>query len=124
MAGSQKLSDAERKEIRRLNEEEGISYAALAVRFDVSYPTISRICNPDKYEEQKKRNIESNRKNMKKILRQRKESQRVFSITLTRSKDSDMINHLDSKDNVSGYLKSLIRKDMDAAAPSQQRNNM
>lgn len=119
MAGNPKLSQADREEIRRLNEEDGLSYAALAVRYDVSYPTISRICNPDKYEEQKKRNIESNRKNMQKILLQRKESQRVFNITLTRSKDGDMISHLDSQDNVSGYLKSLIRKDMDASSSSQ-----
>jgi hypothetical protein len=38
---------------------------------------------------------------------------RVFSLKLTRNNDPEMIAHLESKDNVQGYIKSLIKADME-----------
>ena len=113
MAGKQKLSDEDREEIRRLHKEEGLSYANLAEIYKVNYRTISRVCNPDKYEQQKQKNLEYNKKNMQKIVRTRKANNREYFLRLSKAKDGRMINHLDSKDNVNGYLKSIIQKDMD-----------
>lgn len=43
-----------------------------------------------------------------------KENLRRFVITLHRSHDSEMIEFLESKDNVRHYLMELVRKDMNA----------
>lgn len=123
MSGRQKLSDEEREEARRLNREEGLSYAALAVRYKVDYRTISRICNPERYEEEKKRNAEYNKKSKNKILNTRKTNQRTILLLLTHSLDSDIIRFLDAKDNVNGYLKTLIRKDMEEGRPANSEKN-
>ena len=52
-------------------------------------------------------NLENRAKWEKEILRR-------FVITLNRNHDMDMIEFLESKDNVRQYLMNLIRKDMDA----------
>lgn len=40
---------------------------------------------------------------------------RRYSFGLNRNTEADMIDHMDSIDNTQGYLKSLIRKDMQKA---------
>lgn len=121
MAGRKKLTDADREEIIRLNKA-GLSYDALAIRFDVHYNTINRICNPEKYQLQKERNVESNRKNRGSVLKSRKENQRFFSLGLTKETDGDMIDHLEKKENVNAYLKSVIRSDMENSQSEQDSN--
>ena len=37
---------------------------------------------------------------------------RCFSLKFFRSTESDVIKHLESKDNIQGYIRELILKDM------------
>ena len=109
--GKKKLSDEDRAEILRLKEEAGYSLAALANRFDVSYQTIYRVCNPEKYKEAKKKHLEYRKRNPL-SYQERKERARRYDFSLSRSVDGEMIAYLDQKENLSDYLKTLIREDM------------
>lgn len=40
---------------------------------------------------------------------------RYYSLKLNQNTDSDILNHLAKKENIQGYLKELIRKDMKEA---------
>lgn len=41
---------------------------------------------------------------------------RLFRLNLNRNTDTDLIAYLESKDNVQGYLKELIKNDMEKGA--------
>lgn len=111
MAAPKKLTDEQRQEIIK-QRKEGASYAALAYQYDVHWRTISRICNPSKYEKQKKINIASNKKNAKTITKMRANNQKSYTLVLTKAHEEEIINHLSKVDNVNSYLIDLIRKDM------------
>ena len=53
-------------------------------------------------EKQNERQIRSDKKNCK-----------VYTIKLTRSTDADIIEKLDSVENRQGYIKDLIRRDLE-----------
>ena len=44
-----------------------------------------------------------------------RENQRQFMLKVNRKIDPDMIDWLESKENVQAYLKDLIRKDMESS---------
>lgn len=44
-----------------------------------------------------------------------KKMQRNLTLSLNRKTDADMIVFLENKENIGGYIKSLVRKDMDKA---------
>lgn len=44
--------------------------------------------------------------------RYQKEKTRIFTIKVIRNTESDVLEKLESVPNVSGYIKSLIRKDI------------
>ena len=44
-----------------------------------------------------------------------RENQRQFMLKVNRKIDPDMIDWLESKENVQSYLKDLIRKDMESS---------
>lgn len=113
MAGRSKLSDAQRSEIVKLHDEEGVPFAELAVRYGVNWRTIARICRPEKYVAEKERNAEYSKRNAQQIWATRKQNEHVYRLVLNKnSEDRDMIEHLDTQENVSGYLRSLVREDM------------
>lgn len=122
MAGRKKLTDEQRAEIIRLYNEDKLSYKNIAALFDVNWRTISRIINPEAYEEEKKRNVEYNKKNSKQIIANQKKNTRSYHLRFTQSTEGDVIEHLDSKENLNGYLKDIIRQDM-AKNPIQTKNN-
>ena len=113
MASRQTLTEDMRSEIKRLHDESGQSYTSLAEQYSVSPKTVARICNPEKYAEEKQRNEEYRKRNIHKILDRRKKAQREFHLRLSYAKDTDMIDHLDSLANVNGYLRTIIRRDME-----------
>lgn len=41
-----------------------------------------------------------------------REKCRMVRLQLNRENDKDIVEHLESKDNINAYLKELIRKDM------------
>lgn len=49
------------------------------------------------------------------IHKYNKKMRRNLTLSLNRKTDEDMIAFLENKENVGGYIKSLIRKDMDKA---------
>lgn len=114
MAAPKKLTDKQRHEIIK-QRKEGASYAALAYQYEVHWQTISRICNPSKYETQKKMNIASNKKNAKTITKTRANNQKYYRLVLTKALDEEIIDHLNKVENVNSYLIDLIRKDMQSS---------
>jgi len=111
IAAPKKLTDQQRQEIIQLRKE-GFSYAALAGQYNVDWRTISRICNPAKYEKEKKQNIEYNKKASEKIFATRANNQKYYKLVLTKDLDEEIIVHLSTKKNVNRYVLDLIRKDM------------
>jgi hypothetical protein len=49
------------------------------------------------------------------IAKYKKKMQRNITLSLNRKTDADMITFLENKENMVGYIKSLVRKDMDKA---------
>lgn len=49
------------------------------------------------------------------IYKYNKKMQRNITLSLNRKTDADMIVFLENKESIGGYIKSLIRKDMDKA---------
>ena len=112
MAIKHRLSDKSRAEIRALRQQ-GHTNKALAIQFGVSEQTIIRICRPDLYE----KNLESNKryqnKNSKQIYQACKANSKTYKLELHKINDADIINYLDSRDNVQGYLRSMIVNDIE-----------
>lgn len=44
-----------------------------------------------------------------------KKMQRNLTLSLNRKTDADVLAFLENKENIGGYIKSLVRKDMDKA---------
>ncbi len=49
------------------------------------------------------------------IAKYKNKMQRNITLSLNRKTDADMIVFLENKENMVGYIKSLVRKDMDKA---------
>lgn len=49
------------------------------------------------------------------IAKYKKKMQRNITLSLNRKTDADMIVFLENKENMVGYIKSLVRKEMDKA---------
>lgn len=49
------------------------------------------------------------------IAKYKNKMQRNITLSLNRKTDADMIAFLENKENMVGYIKSLVRKDMDKA---------
>lgn len=108
---NRKLSDEERRSIRELREQ-GRTNKSLAEQFGVSVQTIIRTCRPELY----KKNLESNRKyqakNTQQIYQTRKANAKTYKLELHKSKDAQIIEHLDRQESVQGYIRSLISSDL------------
>lgn len=44
-----------------------------------------------------------------------KKMQRNITLSLNRKTDADVLDFLENKENIGGYIKNLVRKDMDKA---------
>lgn len=108
-----KLSDEERRSIRELREQ-GLTNRALAEQFGVSIQTIIRTCRPDLY----KKNLESNKKyhakNTQQIYQTRKANAKTYKLVFHKTKDAQIIEHLDGQESVQGYIRSLISSDLNS----------
>lgn len=106
-----KLTDADRQAIREMREG-GFTNKALAEQFGVSEQTIIRICRPELYE----KNLESNKqhyaKNAQQIYQTRKANAKSYKLQFHKENDAEIISHLEKKDNVQGYIRSLILNDI------------
>ena len=111
MSGQKRISDEDRAKIKQLNKN-GMSFVALAKEYGVTYQTISRICNPEKYKIQLEKNRQYAITNKEAVLNTRKRNQRRFSIVFTKSIDTEIIKHLETKENINDYIRTLILKDM------------
>lgn len=57
--------------------------------------------------------MEIKRDNLTPADRYARKNIRQFALKLNRKTDADMVDHLEQVDNIQGYIKSLIRADMD-----------
>lgn len=108
------LSEEQRKEVRELHEIQGYPYPVLAKKFDVSLATIKRICNQETYEKTKISNLNSQKKNKEKIQDARKNKYRRYHLIFHKVNEADLIKKIDEQDNVTVYIKDLIKKDMNS----------
>lgn len=111
--GRSKLTDEQREAIRQARSREGIPYHILAQQYKVSTRTIERICEPEKYEKQKQSNLNSIKRNYRKIQENEKNTYSRYHIKLHKVNDASLISKLDEQDSVNGYIKELIKKDID-----------
>lgn len=106
------LTDEEKELIRKLHKD-GMPYTALAARYNVSSATIMRACRPDIYEQHKAAVKNYNAINSREIYERRKTNSKRYALSLHLVNDADIIEHLDSQENVQGYLRELIQKDIE-----------
>ena len=108
--GRSKLTDADRAEIRKMAKE-GHSQSALAKLFGVSQMTIHRTLNPDYYARTLESSKAYQRENAEQI-QERRASRRDYRLSLSPENDSDLIAHLDKKENVTEYIRNLLKEDL------------
>lgn len=111
-----KLTEENKKEIRRLSEE-GYSRAALAAQFDVSKQTIQRILNPDYYARTLAQSKEYQRNNAKQIRKRVVSSRREYFIAFSYKNDAAVIERLDKENNVNDYIRNLVTEDINKNPP-------
>lgn len=121
-----KLTTSEREEIRRLHAE-GSTAAELAERYGVHYNTIKRTVDPEAYAKHLQSASQYNSKNENRIRAQRSRSLRRFGFSLHKVKDSEIIEVLNGKENITQYIRDLIADDLErelrAAVPQQCKSN-
>ena len=108
-----KLTDEQIDEIRKARTENNTSFSALAKKYDVSPNTILRICNPEKYRNQLTSNKIYQEQNKEKIKDNKKNNYTRYEILLHNINDSQIISMLNTQKNVTEYIKSLIKKDIE-----------
>ena len=111
MAREHKLTEEQKAAIKDAHDA-GVPYTALAVQYRVSNATIMRACRPDYYEKQKAANRKYQAKNVKRINDARKELYRNYRLALHVENDAEVIEQLDKKENVTGYIRQLVLRDM------------
>lgn len=113
MAQKKALTDAERKTVITMRNA-GVPYAVIAARFNVSSNTIIRVCKPELYARQLETNRKYNTANAAALDARKRATTKRFSFFLNLSRDKDIIEHLASQENLTGYLRDLIRKDLNS----------
>lgn len=108
-----KLTEEQRNEIREAFIKDHAPYSVLADKYNVSKNTILRICNPEKYEKQLEANKEYRKKNKDKINENIKNNYSKYTFIFHNVNDKDILKKINEQDNVSEYLKNLIKKDIE-----------
>lgn len=49
-----------------------------------------------------------------------KKNARFYGLKLSKNTDAELIEHLDSQESIQGYLKALIRKDIESSRQQDQ----
>ena len=115
-----RLTEADKLHIRNLHEEHGLSYAAIAVRYQVAPITINRVCNP-KIAEKQAADTKLNRpKYYEKAVADDKVSYRSFSFKFHRMNDQQVIDQLIKQENKSEYIRNLILQDIERQKRSKE----
>ena len=107
-----KLSPEVRKEIRTLYTSGEYSYSQLAAKYNVSINTISRCVNDPTGEKTREENRRYYQENAKEINLRAIAVNKEFRIKLNRNSDAEMIEFLESKENLRQYILGLIKEDM------------
>ena len=110
--GKSKLTEQDRKDIRKLADE-GYSSAALAAKYGVSYTTIHRVLNPDYYAKGLARAIEYQKENYPAVHNRDSLNRRVYRFSFNREKDERIISQLDKQDNIHDYIRRLVIADIE-----------
>ena len=115
-----RLTEKERDDIRRLHDEDGLSYAAIAKMFNVAPITINRICN----EEVAARQAEAARYNRAKYYQRDNEILRPTYVPLTfymhPERDASIIAQFKKQTSQIGYLRKLVLADIEQEKESKE----
>ena len=121
-----RLTTGERDEIRS-RYAEGYTISELAKLYEVSFNTIKRTVDPEAYAKHLQSASQYNSENEKKIREQRSKSLRRFGFSLHKEKDSEIIDILSGKENITQYIRDLIADDIERkklpASPQQMEGN-
>ena len=115
-----RFTDKDREDIRRLHDEEGLSYVAIAKMYRVAPITINRICKPDVAARQ----AEEARRNRSKYYQRYNDEQRQayvpVSFYLHRESDADIIEQIKKQESQVEYLRKLVLADIRRERRSQK----
>lgn len=106
------FSEEDKDLIRKLHDEDGLSYAAIAARYGVAPITINRICRPDLAARQAEQRKQYRINNSIRVQEYEKQAYRNYSIRFHRKNDADIIKQLDQQENIIGYIRALIAADV------------
>lgn len=104
-----KLTETQIAEIREKYSSAKTTHRALAEEYGVSYTTINRILNSDYADRERARNRERNKRNKDAYNMNSK----YYTFCFNTEKDADVIDKLDSVENRQGYIKELVRRDIE-----------
>lgn len=110
-----KLTEQQIAEIKKIYQEGDKPIRVIAEMYDVSRTTINRIVNPKYQNAQREKNKLRMQQN-----RQSYSVKRYPGLELNTANDADIIEKLDSTPNRQGYIKGLIRKDIQES-PSDKK---
>ena len=110
MPRPQKITDEQRVQIREEYATGMYTYAELALKYAVHPNTVFRICKDKSYQLQLAANRRYQKRNVKEIYDRRRDSHKTYGLTLHKDTDAELIAKLDSVDNYSAYLRSLLQE--------------
>lgn len=119
--GRSKLSDADRKEIRRSYEAGEYTQLALAKKYNVSKQTIIRVINPAYAEKSNKRANEYRKENNDRIYATQSQMRRRFTLSYHVEKDAEVVKKLDdmiAAEQLQDYVRNLVINDIHGAEPN------
>lgn len=103
-----KLTVLQKEEIKNKYSSCNLSYRELAEEYGVSWITIARLMNPSYAQKER-----VTKREHAKAVRSAHATKTFAPLTCHLEKDADIIEKLDSVDNRQGYIKALIRNDID-----------
>ena len=115
-----RFTEKDREDIRRLHDEEGLSFASIAKMYRVAPITINRICNPDvaaRQAAEAKRNRSKYYQRDNEILRP---TYVPLSFYLHPERDADIIEQIKKQDSQIEYLRNLVLADIQRERESQE----
>lgn len=107
------LTTADKKEILKLYSEDGYTLSAIAKEFSITPTAVSRIVNPEYRDREKQYSLNYYKTHKEELQKKQKEIYVRRYLKLHKENDKDVISKLNSVSNVNGYLKNLIREDIE-----------
>lgn len=107
-----RFSEEDKENIRRLREEEKLSYTAIGEIYNVAPITINRICNAAVAARQAAETKRNRHKYYQRYNEEQRQAYVPISFYLHRDYDADIIEQIKKQDSQVDYLRKLVLDDM------------